>query len=69
MSIDEAVTILAAAPKDVAGNLDASTALDRMMESEQQPNLTAAGPSGEPETNDARRIAESWATATGVKLA
>lgn len=68
MSVDEAGRMLAAAPKAADSQLDASTALDRLMESEQQPNLTAGASSGESETPEARRIAESWASATGVKL-
>lgn len=69
MSAEEAGRMLAAAPKETDSQLDASTALDRMMESEQQPNLTAGATGGETETNEARRIAQSWASATGVKLA
>lgn len=68
MSVEQAGQALAAAPKEAPANLDASTALDRMMESEQQPNLTAGTGGGDKELNQAQKIASSWAAATGVKL-
>lgn len=68
MSVEEAGSILASSPKDTAANLDASTALDRLMESEQQPNLTT-GTGGDAEPTKAQQIASNWATATGAKLA
>lgn len=69
MSVDEAAKVLAAAPKETAAHLDASTALDRMMEAEEQPNLTAGTGGNEGQPTEAQRIANSWAAATGVKLA
>ncbi|TLX65078.1 S49 family peptidase [Stutzerimonas nosocomialis] len=67
MTVEQAGALLAAAPKEQAANLDASTALDRMMASEEQPNLTAGDSGTQP--NKAQGIANSWAAATGVKLA
>jgi hypothetical protein len=67
MSVEDAAAMLAAAEKEHGANLDASTALDKMMASEEQPNLTAGG--GDAKPNKAQEIAASYAAATGVKLA
>ncbi|KXO81142.1 S49 family peptidase [Stutzerimonas stutzeri] len=66
MGVEEAGALLAAAPKEQAANLDASTALDKMMAAEEQPNLTAGA--GDAKPNLARAIAGSWAQATGAKV-
>lgn len=67
MSVEEAGAMLAAAEKEQGATLDASTALDKMMAQEEQPNLTSGGGDGKP--NLAQSIAGSWAQATGAKLA
>lgn len=67
MSVEQAAGLLAKAPKAESASLDASTALDRAMAQEEQPNLTAgAADDGKP--NTAQGIAASWAKATGAKL-
>lgn len=66
MGVEEAGALLAAAPKEQAANLDASTALDKMMAAEEQPNLTAGA--GDAKPNLAQAIAGSWAQATGAKV-
>lgn len=68
MSVEQATGLMAKAPKAESASLDASTALDRAMAQEEQPNLTAGGADdGQP--NKAQGIAASWAKATGAKLA
>lgn len=67
MSVEEAGAMLAAAEKEQGANLDASTALDKMMANEEQPNLTSGG--GDAKPTKAQEIAASYAAATGVKLA
>lgn len=66
MSIEQAAAALAAAPRAQAANLDANTALDRLMASEEQPKVDAATDGGKP--NKAQAIAGAWAKATGAKL-
>ncbi|WP_301361852.1 S49 family peptidase [Stutzerimonas nitrititolerans] len=66
MSVEQAGALLAAAPKEQAANLDASTALDKLMAAEEQPNVNAAA-GGDQKTNKAQAIASAWSAATGVK--
>lgn len=66
LSVEQAAALLAAAPKETGANLDASTALDKMMANEEQPNLTAGA--GEAKPTQAQGIAASWAKATGAKV-
>lgn len=66
MSVEQAGALLAAAPREQDARLDADTALDRLMASEQQPNVDAA--SGADKLNKAQAIAGAWAKATGAKL-
>ena len=54
------------APREQAARLDADTALDRLMASEEQPNVDAAAGGDKP--NKAQAIAGAWAKATGAKL-
>ncbi len=68
MSVEQAAAMLAKAPKEQAAGLDASTALDRLMANESQPNVTA-GTGGNDEPSKAQKIAASYARATGAKLA
>lgn len=66
LAVEQAGALLAAAPKEQAANLDASTALDKLMAAEEQPNVTAAA-SGNDKPNKAQAIASAWNAATGVK--
>ncbi len=66
MSVEQAGALLAAAPKEQAANLDASTALDKLMAAEEQPNVNAAA-GGDQKTNKAQAIVSAWSAATGVK--
>ena len=58
--------MLAAAEKEQGATLDASTALDKMMANEEQPNLTSGG--GDAKPNQAQAIVGNWAKATGAKV-
>jgi ClpP class serine protease len=69
MSVEQAAGLLAKAPKAESAALNASTALDRLMATEEQPNLTAAATIGDDKPNTAQGIAASWAKATGATLA
>lgn len=66
MSVEQAAALLAAAPREQDARLDADTALDRLMASEEQPNVDAAAGADKP--NKAQAIAGAWAKATGAKL-
>lgn len=63
MSIELAAGLLAKAPK--ADRLDPGAELDRLMASEQQPNVNAA--TGDDTPNKAQAIANAWTAATGAK--
>lgn len=66
MSVEQAAALLAAAPREQDARLDADTALDRLMASEEQPNVDAAAGADKPDK--ARAIAGAWSKATGAKL-
>lgn len=66
MGVEQAAALLAAAPREQDARLDADTALDRLMASEEQPNVDAAAGADKP--NKAQAIAGAWAKATGAKL-
>lgn len=66
LSVEQAVALLAVAPKEQGANLDASTALDALMAAEEQPNVSAAA-GGDDKPNKAQTIASAWTAATGVK--
>lgn len=66
MSVEDAGAMLAAAEKEQGATLDASTALDKMMAAEEQPNLTSGA--GDAKPNQAQAIVGSWAKATGAKV-
>lgn len=66
LSVEQAVALLAVAPKEQGANLDASTALDALMAAEEQPNVSAAA-GGDDKPNKAQSIASAWSAATGVK--
>lgn len=66
MSVKEAGAVLAAAPRDAA-KADASTALDRVMASEAQPNVGADSGASSDEPTWAQKVASAWGQATGVK--
>lgn len=68
MSVEEAGAALAAAPKDTSAALNADTALDRLMASEDQPNLGDDAAATDDNKSKAASIAGSWAKATGVTL-
>lgn len=67
MSVEQAAGLLAKAPKAESAALNVSTALDRAMAQEEQPNLTA-GEADDGKPNKAQGIAASWAKATGATL-
>ena len=67
MSVEEAGSMLAAAPREAA-KADASTALDRVMASEAQPNVGADTGASSGEPSWAQNAASAWSKATGVKL-
>ena len=65
MSVEEAGALMATAPKEQAPGLDASTALDQLMSSEEQPNI-GADAGGDEETPDiASRMINNFNAATG----
>ncbi|MCC4261099.1 S49 family peptidase [Pseudomonas aestusnigri] len=69
MSVEAAGAALAAAPKDASASLNADTALDRLMSSEEQPNLGEDAAAPTETQSKAQGIANSWAKATGAKIA
>lgn len=66
MSVEQAAALLAKAPKAEAGPMSPGAELDRLMASEEQPNLSA-GSSSDDKPTTAKTIAGSWAKATGAK--
>jgi len=59
MSVEEAGKVLAASEQSTATNLDAGTSLDALMETEEQPNLSADAEAGEEELSKDQKIAAS----------
>ncbi|OMH31953.1 S49 family peptidase [Motiliproteus sp. MSK22-1] len=66
MSVEEAGALMATAPKEQAPGLDASTALDQLMSSEEQPNIGAdTGGDDEDNPDIASRMINNFNAATG----
>ncbi|MEH6825610.1 MAG: S49 family peptidase [Motiliproteus sp.] len=66
-SVEEAAATLAAAPQATAGHLDASTALDTLMASEQQPNIAADADASAGDDNPVDLIMAAHFKATGAR--
>lgn len=66
-SIEDAAATLAAAPQSAAASLDASTALDTLMNSEQQPNIAADAASADGDDNPVAQIMAAHSKATGAR--
>lgn len=71
MRVEDAAKVLASAERTGAANLDAGTALDTLMQTEEQPNLSADSQAEEADLTDDQKIAASavsaYNRAKGVK--